>query len=465
MPETISDKKVFSLLEVTLSIQRTLAERYKSAFWVKAEMNKLNHYTHSGHCYPELVEKKDGKVIAQFKANLWKTDFIRINERFMKVLKEPLKDGINILFCATIHFDPSHGLSMRILDIDPGFSLGEIEREKQETIEKLNREGIFHNNKKLHLPLLPQRIAVISVETSKGYADYLKVIENNPWGYKFFNVLFPSLLQGEKSVSSIINQMRRIRKVAGHFDAVAIIRGGGGDVGLSSYNNFALAKEIALFPIPVLTGIGHSTNETVVEMVCFKNAITPTELADFLIQKFHNFSEPVKRAEKMIADISLRMLKDERLKFHNSIRYFQSVMTKLISDGHHSVRRLSGTVVQHSRFMLRRESHLLDTNTRNIKRHFPLLADQNRLKLEKAQTEFRKQIAMFINNQKIILQNTEKNVNILDPLNILRRGFTITWLDGKIVKHYSELKQGDVITTVLADGQVQSEVRNSKKSE
>src|SRR5688572_9785651 len=120
MPNLINEKKVFSLLEVALSIQKTIAARYTNSFWVKAEMNKLNHYSHSGHCYPELVEKKDGKVIAQMKCNLWKADFQRINERFIQLLKEPIKDGINILFCASIQFDPAHGLSMRILDIDPG---------------------------------------------------------------------------------------------------------------------------------------------------------------------------------------------------------------------------------------------------------------------------------------------------------------------------------------------------------
>src|SRR5688572_24011264 len=115
MPEVINSKKVFSLIEVTLSIQKTIAERYSSSFWIKAEMNKLNHYPHSGHCYPELVEKREGKVIAQIKSNLWKSDFERINNNFMVSLKEPLKDGIKILFCASISFDPSHGLSLRIL--------------------------------------------------------------------------------------------------------------------------------------------------------------------------------------------------------------------------------------------------------------------------------------------------------------------------------------------------------------
>ncbi|CAK0767621.1 exodeoxyribonuclease VII large subunit [Gammaproteobacteria bacterium] len=322
MPETVNDKQVFSLLEVTKSIQKTIAERYKSSFWVKAEMNKLNFYSQSGHCYPELVEKQNGKVIAQMRSNLWKEDYISINNNFKKVLNEPLKDGIKILFLAKVSFESSYGLALRIIDIDPSYTLGDLEKEKQETIKKLNDEKIFNINKSLKLPLLPQRIAIISVETSKGYKDFLGKIESNPWGYKFFHMLFPSLLQGEKIIQSISTQLQLIRKVKTHFDVVAIIRGGGGDVGLSSYNNYELAKEIALFPIPILTGIGHITNETVVEMVSHKNLITPTDLADFLTQKFHNFSVPVKEAQQKITDKSKRLISDEKKNFSRRLNYF-----------------------------------------------------------------------------------------------------------------------------------------------
>src|SRR5690606_21960142 len=141
MADFVDRRKVFSLLEVTMSIQKTLALRYTSSFWVKAEMNKLNHYPHSGHCYPDLVEKSDGKVIAQFKSTLWRDDYVRINQNFMSVLKTPLKDGINMLFCARITFDPAYGLALRIIDIDPVFSLGELEREKQESIALLRDQG------------------------------------------------------------------------------------------------------------------------------------------------------------------------------------------------------------------------------------------------------------------------------------------------------------------------------------
>lgn len=178
MPEKLINKTIFSLLEVTTSIQKTLADRYKTAFWVKAEMNKLNLYRHSGHCYPELVEKQGEKVVAQIRSILWKDDYVRINNAFLKILQEPLKDGIKILFLANITFDPVHGLSLRIMDIDPAYTLGDLEREKQETIQRLQSEGIFGLNKTTKLSLLPKRIAIISVESSKGYADFMKVIEN-----------------------------------------------------------------------------------------------------------------------------------------------------------------------------------------------------------------------------------------------------------------------------------------------
>lgn len=465
MSENVNNRKVYSLIEVAVSIQKTIAERYKSSFWVKAEMNKLNYYSHSGHCYPDLVEKSDGKVIAQMRANLWKTDFERINHNFKKILKEPLKDGIKILFCASISFDPSHGLSLRIIDIDPSFSLGELEREKMQTLERLKQEGIFQSNKLLKLPLLPQRIAIISVETSKGYSDFLKIIERNPWGYKFFLYLFPSLLQGERSVHSICSQLKQIRKAIRHFDAVAIIRGGGGDVGLSSYNDYLLASEIARFPIPVLTGIGHSTNETVSEMVSFKNAITPTELADFLIQKFHDFSEPVKRGESIVLDRSKRILVDEKNVFSNVIKHFRSATNSSLATRSAEVSRCAYSVSQHSGFLLKSKSEMLTWNVRHLKRIVSSLLTEQEKILDGNARDAKKVAAKHLFEKHEALRNIEKHVNSMDPTNILRRGFSFTMVNGKILKSYSDIKTGDEITTVLVDGKVESKVSKSFKSE
>lgn len=442
MAESINNKKVFSLLEVTNSIRKTIQERYQTYFWVKAEMNKLNHYSYSGHCYPELVEKNGGRVVAQIRASLWKEDFLRVNENFIRTLNEPLRDGITILFSASIQFDPVHGLSLRIVDIDPVFSLGELEREKLETLSKLKQEGIIAKNKTLTIEPVPKRIAVISVETSKGYSDFLNVLKNNSWGYSFFTHLFPALLQGDRSVDSIITQLKRVKKVKRHFDVVAIIRGGGGDVGLSSYNHYKLAREIAMFPIPVLTGIGHSTNETVAEMVAFRNAITPTELADFLIQKFHDFATPVQRAADIIRSESIGICSEERKLFANTIRYFRSVTDNLILDNRHNLSKEVTSVVHNGKhFITARRQESFEV-IRTLKRAASVQHHiwQNRL------------------------SSVEKSVSLMDPIHVLRRGYTITLVNGKSIQTASSLSNGDQLMTLTKDVEIHSTVTNVKKS-
>lgn len=443
MPEKSNDRTIFSLSEVAFSIQKTLMERYTSSFWIKAEMNKLNHYPQSGHCYPDLVEKTDGKIVAEMRSTIWKDDFQRINENFLNVLHEPLKSGIKILFCAKISYNPVYGLSLRILDVDPSWSLGELEKEKQQTLEKIRKEGIFNTNRLLALPLLPRRIAVISVQTSKGYADFRKIIDDNGWGYSFFHMLFPALLQGENAVNSILGQLERIRMVQHHFDAVAIIRGGGGDVGLACYNNYELAKTIALFPLPVITGIGHSTNETVAEMIAFKNAITPTELADYLIQKFHNFSVPLKNAEEILVNKLSRLLQDEKSRVLNTVRYFKSVTLSRLA-------RSKNEIQQEIKALQRQSGYFIQQK-------------QERLVIQKINI-FAK-IFSFIHIQLKDMTGMERNIELLNPVNVLNRGYSITLVNGKALKTVSVVKEGTILKTILADGNIISTAQSVNKTE
>jgi exodeoxyribonuclease VII large subunit len=441
MATQVDDKKVFSLLEVANSIRKTVSERYQSTFWVKAEMNKLNLYSYSGHCYPELVEKNGGKVVAQLRASLWKDDYVRSNAKFIQTLGEPLRDGISILFEATITFDPIHGLSLRIIDIDPVFSLGVLERERLESIARLKAMGLFDKNRQLTFPVLPKRVAMISVETSKGFSDFMKVIENNPWGYRFSCFLFPALLQGDRSVDSILVQLQRVRKVLHHFDVVAIIRGGGGDVGLSSYNNFRLASEVARFPLPVMTGIGHSTNETVTEMVAHRNAITPTELADFLIHRLHEFAGPVERASELIADRARRIILDESRLFDQTVRSFRTGTTNALTGRKRELQGLAKGISQSAVFSVRRTGDQCDRLADALRRNF--LSSLQRHRVE--------------------ISSLEKTVGVMDPVHVLRRGFTITTVNGQVVKNVEDVKEGDQLVTSTADGSVISEVISKSK--
>jgi exodeoxyribonuclease VII large subunit len=450
-------------------------------------MNKLNHYSQSGHCFPELVEKEQSRIISQVKATIWKTDFTRINNNFLSTLKEPLKDGIKILFLARITFDATHGLSINILDIDPSYTLGDLEREKQETIDRLRLENIFDRNKRIKLPLLPQRIAIISVETSKGYADFKKVIEGNPWQYRFFHYLFPSLLQGEKAVDSIIGQLRRIRKISSHFDVVAIIRGGGGDIGLSCYNNYSLAKEIALFPLPVITGIGHATNETVTEMISHSNAITPTKLAEFLIQKFHDFAYPVLEGERKIIDKAKRLLSEENVHFAGTVRMFRSSTKNILSANKIELRNMSSVVSSESMFIMKSEKRSLEGISSTLEKEVRSRVSQSEGALtttshtigRNAQFILQSEKQAIVQLSKILpaginnlfkhniaeINGIEKNVFNLSPQNVLKRGFSITLINGKAVKSSNELKAGDSINTILYNGELISKVQSKKKAE
>lgn len=457
------DRHIISLLDLSLDIKKVLTEKFQGAFWVKAEMNQLNYYKHSGHCYPELVEKQDGKVVAQMRANLWKMDYFRINNQFRKVLGEPLKDGIKILFLATVSFEPAYGLALRIVDIDPSYTLGDLEREKQETIQRLEGEGIFDANKKLKLPLLPQRLAIISVETSKGYKDFLGKIEGNSWGYKFFHMLFPSLLQGDKIMQSITAQLKRIRKVMHHFDAVAIIRGGGGEVGLSSYNNCDLAREIALFPIPVLTGIGHITNETVVEMVSHKNLITPTDLANFLLQQYHNFSVPVNEAQRKVREMARQDIKDENEKFNAAVKLFRSSATSIIAGNKSSIQLYGNALVRQSRYLFNGQAQNIAALTGSIVKDTKSFCNIAKQDLEQMIFGMKKDMSADLNRLGLSLENMERNIANLSPENVLRRGYSITRVNGKAVKNASELREGDELKTALLEGEVTSIVRSTKQ--
>jgi len=418
MPELLDNKTVFTLLEVSRSIQKTIAERYKSLYWIKAEMNKLNHYSHSGHCYPELLEKKDGKVVAEMRSILWKMDYQRINRQFIEILGEPLREGITMLFQAGISYDPLYGFSLKIVDIDPTFVLGELEKEKRESIKKLQEEGVFDANKRLEFPLIPKRLAIISVETSKGLSDFFKIINGNPWGYKIEYTLFPALLQGDKSISSIIKQLEVIANKLENFDAIAIIRGGGGDVGLSSYNNYFLSKAIAIFPIPVLTGIGHSTNETVSEMVAYKNAITPSELADFLLQKFHNFAIPLDQAEERIVRAVRSTFDRENQKLKNMLTAISWNSKTLILKDKSDLNSLQNHIIRHSRQKLK--------------------------------------------DQQIQLQNLERLLGMVNPIHLIKRGFSIVRMNGKSIHKLEQVEVGNLLEIQLEDGTIITQVTNKE---
>jgi len=464
MPELIENRQVFTLTEVANSIRKTIADRYLSGYWIKAEINKLNRYAKSGHCFPELVYKKDGVIECEMRATIWRTDFEKINAIFKKQVNESLKDGIQVLLFANITYEPKYGLSLVIRDIDPSFSLGELEREKRETIDKLQKENLFGKNKLVDLALLPKRIAVISVETSKGYQDFIKVIDQNIFGYRFFHFLFPAVLQGDASIKTIKSQLNRIKKVKKHFDAVAIIRGGGADVGLSSFNDYSLSKAICNFPLPVFTGIGHSTNLTVSEMVAYQSAITPTELADFFIQKFHDFAVPVQRAQEILPGKVNQFIEMEKRQFNHTVKMFQSLTTNQLSEIKFELSSLSKNLLHETKMRMNNERENLAQFRHSLLRSGRELFKEETALLDRLKNQMGKDISRVFKQQHDQLKSTEKIVELVDPMNVVKRGYTLTTVNGKLVRSISEIKEGQTLETQTSDGVIHSTVTKKNKN-
>lgn len=464
MAETILNKQVFSLLEVSKSIEKTIQNRYTTAYWIKAEMNKLNHYRHSGHCYPELVQKENGKVIAQMNSILWRNDFERINNLFLQTLQEPLKDGIKLLVLAKITYDPSYGLSLKIIDIDPSYTLGDLAREKQETLAYLATHGLENKNKALPFPILPKRIAIISVESSKGYADFIKVLEGNTAGYTFFWHLFPSVLQGEKAVIGIVNQLKNIQKVLHHFDVVAIIRGGGGDIGLSCYDHLEMAKAIANFPIPVITGIGHATNFTVAEMIAHTNAITPTKLAVLLLEKFQLLDLKLSSLSQKMSFSVKEKITHQKHQIQNINHRLNLSVNNTIDSKQKEALQLKSRFKDACYFLNYQEKNKLKQVFSSLNSSFVHLLSMQQMKQSQQIQRLQHACFQLIQKQENTHQFLAQTLTHLNPINNLKRGYSITSVRQKSITSIKQITIGETIITKVVDGEIHSKIEQINKS-
>lgn len=461
MPEA---SEIFTLKQVVSSIRKTIEDRYARLYWVKAEMHKLNHFP-SGHCFPELLQKEDGKIVAEMRGTIWAQQYQKINTRFMEVVKEPLKEDTTLLMQVKVTFHEIYGLSLQILDIDPNYALGELQRERQETLEKLQKLNLLNANQKVPFPLLPKRIAVISADSSKGLSDFMKVLEQNNWGYRYFTLLFPAYLQGDMAIKSIQEQLKRIEKVKHHFDVVVIVRGGGGEVGLSCYNNFELCKSIATFPLPVLTGIGHSTNLTVAEMISYRNAITPTELGEFLIQAFHNFSVPIKDAAHTIKVRSKQILEITQRTFSHLTREFKHVVSGSVQTHREEISKQNVSLRNNTKNYLIASKDILRSQGKSAVHIVKFAFQDNRNLLSVEHGQINSAIRSFIERKNNLIEKAEYSVRLMDPQNVLKRGYSITTINGKTVSSSNQPNENDVIKTISSELELNSLVTSVKRLE
>ena len=453
--------KSYSLSELTQSLENFISKTYSGTYRIVAELNKLNHYVQSGHCYPQFVEKKQGNIVAEMSGFIPRWDYERILARFEEVIGRPPEDGMEVMIKCQVRFNPKRGLSLYVTDIDPSYTMGEMHRLRQEAIRKLREEGLFDANKTRHLPMLVRRLAVISVVTSKGWQDFSSILDRSPYGKAIQRELFPSLLQGDAAVAQLSAALKAIESRQSDFDAVAIIRGGGGETGLDCFDNYALAKRICTFPLPVLTGVGHAANLTVSEQVAYRNLITPSELAHFILHGFREFDERVTKATRTLQLIGRNALTSagDRLeslshKLSQATRDRTHGQIVMVSTLGHRLESYTERITSNQTFRLMREMMgRLTTATDKILQESQRL---DHLSSQVPQTSIR-----ILTNETDKLTYLADKVEILNPVRMMKRGFSMVTAGDKTITDAAALKPGDQVSIAFATGHADAEIRKT----
>ena len=451
--------EVFTLKQVAQSIRKTLESRYERTYWVKAEIYKMNLFP-SGHAFPELVQRTDGKIVANLSGVIWKTNYGRISKQFEATVKEPFSEGKEVLMLVKITFSEVYGLSLHITDIDPSYSLGALHKLKLETIDALNKLGILQKNQSLRLSL-PKRIAVISAESSKGLSDFMQVLSASQSKFGISTFLFNATVQGDQAVESILQAFNKIERVRQYFDAVVIVRGGGAEVGMSCYDDFKLCKRIAEFPLPVLCGIGHSTNLTVAEMVAYSHAITPSVLAADLLQEFELKLLELDAICANLKQAQNRLLTDTKNTFHQTVSKingvtkwrFERINNQLGTAEQRCIQEVQHVLSFHKQYI---SSSPIAIQTLVKKSH---QIEHHRRTMLEQQLSFT--MSRMVDKNATLIESLEKQVQLMSPAAVLARGFAIARSNGKALLSKTELHPGSMIQIELSDGTAEAEVKST----
>lgn len=409
------EQAAISLYELNNLVRGVLANTFSQSFWIRAEMSDVR-IAQNGHCYLEFIEKdsKNRNIIAKARGSIWANVFRLLKAYFESETQQAFASGLKVLVQVSIEFHELYGYSLNVHNIDPTYTLGDQSRNRALILKRLEEEGVLTLNKELDLPAITNRIAVISSPTAAGYEDFCNQLENNSDGFAFYTHLFPAIMQGQRTEESIISALDRVYEHIDKFDIVVIIRGGGATSELSSFDSYLLAANCAQFPLPIITGIGHERDDTVLDIVAHTRAKTPTAVAEFLIKRLQSTAFIVSELQDSIIISTTKKLTEETVYLNTLATHF-SYITKD-----------------------RTKEQLNNINTFS-----------ERLK------SITKRI---IQEEKYKLANKEQFVKLISPENILKKGYTLTIKEKKIIKSVAELKQGDKIITRFYDGDIISKI-------
>jgi exodeoxyribonuclease VII large subunit len=451
-----------TLLELNLLVKDALAKSLAGSYWVVGEISEITEHP-SGHCYMELVQKGDDTdtVKAKARATIWGYTYRMLKPYFESTTNRALSRGMKILVNVQVVFHEYYGYSLTILDIEPEYTLGDIELKRREVIARLISDGVMNMNKELELDMLPQRVAVISSANAAGFQDFVQQLTHNPHGYAFVYELFPALMQGDEAEASIINALGKIFDKIDRFDLVVIVRGGGAQTDLSCFDSYALASNIAQFPIPVITGIGHDRDYTVADMVSHTSLKTPTAVAEFLIDRFRDAEAAATNLAGSVSQLAGNLLTDLKNSLTNGQVELQAALNQKISQNKLNLQQLSSSLPHLAKFaQIKHKEKLKNSNLRLSLSISRIRA--NETKLNWFAGMLKNMPYKLLQNERMKIEYHSSTLKNLHPDSILHRGFTLTYSNGKIVKSVNDLNTQDDIITQFRDGNIESSITKIK---
>lgn len=424
-----------SLYELNGLVRHTLQLTLDARYWVCAEINEIRA---NRHCYMELVQKdyNGTTIIAKAKAQIWANRWVMLSAMFENTTGVRLEAGMQVLAEVEVNFHELFGYSLNIIDIDPTYTMGDIAKHRKEVLQQLTLEGVIDMNKELPLPRLMQRIAVISSATAAGYGDFCNQLHGNKKGLAFTTELFQANMQGQNAETSIIEALNKIAAQAEQWDVVVITRGGGATSDLNCFDSLALAENVAQFPLPVITGIGHERDDTIIDMVSHTKMKTPTAAAEFIL---HHQEMELNTIEQLYSDI------------------LNNAATCLIKEQNHLNMIINKMPLICSNFTSRAELQLTRLLNTAVTLSTQRLTDEM-LRIGSLAHKFSIITPTIINKEKSRIEVANVKINSANPQRILNMGFSITRINGKAIRCNNEVKSGDVITTTLSDGTMTSTV-------
>ena len=424
-----------TLFELNSLVREVIECEMPNEYWVEAELSECRESR--GHCYMELIQKDEQTAtpVAKASAKCWASKWMIVRPYFERTTGQRLHAGMKVLLKVYPQFHEAFGFSWIVTDIDPTYTLGDMARKRQEIIRQLKDEGVFDLQKELQLPLFCQRIAVISSQTAAGYGDFCNQLSDNLYGFQFRTQLFPAIMQGEGVEQSIINALERIYNM--DFDCVVIIRGGGATSDMSGFDTLALAENVANFPLPIITGIGHDRDESILDMVSHTSVKTPTAAAAFLIDHLKTVMDILNDSQEQIVRLAQQKLTFYKSQFATIAELLPRLFSNVKVRQEARLDALNNSITHLAQLRLSSFNSQLST----IESKLPILLERR------------------VMTEKHRLQLIEEKAKSLDPTLLLKRGYSITLKDGKTVRDAHQLHTGDDIETRLANGTVHSTVK------